>query len=197
MTTAQNSAEEVTAEEISSEEQALTGPAYTDADEGLRRYRDNPAPTPAPTPDERLQSVEVTKDHVVFYLKDGRFVGVPMDWSWRLLEATEEERQDYEVGITAVHWPAVDEDLSGRGALRGIPAPRPRARDARARGSKEANSSSWTAPRIGQLRQRLGLSQTEMAERMGVRQATISDWEQANQNPSPMACRLLDQLAKA
>lgn len=195
MTTAQNLAEQ----ESLSEQEALKGPAYTDADEGLRRYRDNPSPTPAPARDERLQEVEVTKEHVVFHLKDGRYVGVPLDWSWRLMEATEEERQDFEVGTYAVHWPAVDEDLSGRGALRGIPAPRPRSdssdspRTPRPKPDDEA-PASWTAPRIKQLRRRLGLTQEEMGERMGVRQATISDWERANQDPSPMACRLLDAL---
>ncbi len=32
---------------------------------------------------------------------------------------------------------------------------------------------------------------------MGVRQATISDWETGKQEPSPMARRLLDRIASA
>nr|WP_262706684.1 helix-turn-helix domain-containing protein [Salinibacter ruber] len=45
------------------------------------------------------------------------------------------------------------------------------------------------------MRENLGVSQGELAKRMGVRQATVSDWETGKQSPSPMARRLLDRLA--
>jgi len=41
------------------------------------------------------------------------------------------------------------------------------------------------------------MSQKELAKRMGVRQATVSDWQNGKQSPSPMARRLLDRLAAA
>jgi DNA-binding transcriptional regulator YiaG len=41
------------------------------------------------------------------------------------------------------------------------------------------------------------MSQAAFAERMGVRQATVSDWETGKQSPSPMARRLLDRIAGA
>ena len=101
--------------------------AYTSDDEALRRYGDNSSPTPAPEVDERIERVEVDGRHVTFFLKDERVVKMPLTWSWRLLEATPEERQNFRISPSGygVHWPNVDEDLSARGALRGTPAPRP------------------------------------------------------------------------
>ena len=174
--------------------------AYTPEDEALRRYRENPNPTPAPEASERVERVEVTDQHVVFDLRDGRVVKVPLAWSWRLLEATPEERQNFKLSPSGygVHWPDVDEDLSGRGALRGTPAPRPGSRpglraDYEAR--KQTLAGKWTPGRIKQLRQARDETQEAFAEAMGVRQATISAWENGNQEPSPMALRLLEQLA--
>lgn len=53
-------------------------------------------------------------------------MSVPLSWSWRLEEATLEERQNYEISPSgyAVHWPGVDKDLSVCGALREAPVPR-------------------------------------------------------------------------
>jgi len=52
---------------------------------------------------------------------------VPLAWSWRLSEATTDQRNHWElVGDRAcVHWPEVDEDISIEGMLHGTPAPRP------------------------------------------------------------------------
>ena len=148
---------------------------------------------PAPDVSERIERVDVTDEAITFHLSDGRRVSVPLSWSWRLEEATSEERQNFEISPSgySVHWPDVDEDLSARGALRGTPAPRPRSAP-----PAEA-PSEWTAPRIKQLRKVLGMSQAEFAERMGVRQATVSDWETGKQIASPMARRLLDRIAGA
>lgn len=147
----------------------------------------------APEVSERIERVEVTDGAIIFDLTDGRRVSVPLSWSWRLQEATAEERQRFEISPSgySVHWPDVDEDLSARGALRGTPAPRP--------GSAPPAEapSEWTPGRIKQLRRQLGMSQDELARRMGVRQATISDWETGKQTASPMARRLLDRIAGA
>ena len=50
---------------------------------------------------------------------------MPLAWSWRLSDATPEQRQNYEIigdGL-GVHWPDIDEDISVEGMLNGIPAP--------------------------------------------------------------------------
>lgn len=147
----------------------------------------------SPDVSERIADVDVSKTAITFELTDGRSVSVPLSWSWRLEEATPAERQRYEISPSgySVHWPEVDEDLSARGALRGTPAPRP------STAAPADRPSEWTPGRIQRLRTELGMSQAEFAERMGVRQATISDWETGKQSPSPMARRLLDRIAGA
>lgn len=148
---------------------------------------------PAPEVSERIREVEVTESKITFFLTDGREVSVPLSWSWRLQEATPEERQNFEISPSGygVHWPDIDEDLSARGALRGTPAPRPE----RFRDPPAKNPSEWSPGRIQRLRRRLNMSQKEFAKRLGVRQATVSDWETGKQSPSQMARRLLDRFA--
>lgn len=147
----------------------------------------------SPDVSERITDVNISETSITFELADGRSVSVPLSWSWRLEEATPSERQCYEISPSgySVHWPEVDEDLSARGALRGTPAPRP------STAPPAERPSEWTPGRIQGLRTELGMSQTAFAERMGVRQATVSDWETGKQSPSPMARRLLDRIAGA
>jgi hypothetical protein len=77
--------------------------------------------------DPRMCSVEVTDETITAHLSDGRAISVPLAWSWRLSEATPEQRQHYEIigSGQGVHWPDVDEDISVSGMLHGAPA-RPR-----------------------------------------------------------------------
>jgi hypothetical protein len=72
----------------------------------------------------RIVSLEVTDDSIFAVLADGRTVSVPLAWSWRLSEASSEQRKNFEfIGSgEGVHWPDVDEDISARGMLQGIPA---------------------------------------------------------------------------
>lgn len=76
----------------------------------------------------RVKAVSVTHDLITFEFVDGRTVSVPLAWSWRLSEATPEQRARYEIigDGQGVHWPDVDEDLSAEGMLGGVPAPRPK-----------------------------------------------------------------------
>ncbi len=76
----------------------------------------------------RIQQVRVTRDQIVAQLVDGRVISVPLAWSWRLSEATPEQRSHYRIVGTGqgIHWPDVDEDISVEGMLHGTPAPRPR-----------------------------------------------------------------------
>jgi hypothetical protein len=75
----------------------------------------------------RIVSVTVTDQAIVAHLADGRVVSVPLEWSWRLKDATPEQRMHWEIigGGQGVHWPDVDEDISVEGMLRGVPAKRP------------------------------------------------------------------------
>jgi Protein of unknown function (DUF2442) len=76
--------------------------------------------------DERVADVEFTEDAVSVALMDGRVITVPLVWYPRLLNATEAERNNWQIsgGGYGIHWPDIDEDLSTEGLLRGAPAPR-------------------------------------------------------------------------
>ncbi len=72
----------------------------------------------------RIVTLEVT-DHAIFaQLADGRTISVPLAWSWRLANATPAQRSRFEIIGTGegVHSPDLDEDISTRGMLQGIPA---------------------------------------------------------------------------
>jgi len=77
----------------------------------------------------RIKDIEVTDDTITAHLTDGRTISVPLVWSWRLAEATAEQRANYEImgNGHGVHWPDIDEDISAEGMLYGVPAPRPKA----------------------------------------------------------------------
>jgi hypothetical protein len=72
----------------------------------------------------RIVSLDVTADSISAKLSDGRSVSVPLAWSWRLAEATPEQRKHFEIigSGEGVHWPDIDEDISARGMLQGVPA---------------------------------------------------------------------------
>jgi len=77
-----------------------------------------------PSKDPRARSVEVTNDLITAHLADGRSISVPLAWSWRLSKARPDQRTRYEIigEGTGIRWPDVDEDISVRGMLEGIPA---------------------------------------------------------------------------
>jgi hypothetical protein len=81
--------------------------------------------------DERVSDVRFESDRIVVDLRDGRTIAVPLAFYPRLLNATPEQRRNWEIAGAGygIHWPDIDEDLSTEGLLRGIPAPgvRPRA----------------------------------------------------------------------
>jgi len=78
--------------------------------------------------DARVKEVTVSEEMITFRLMDGRLVSVPLAWSWRLSEATPDQRNNFEIigDGQGVHWPDVDEDLSVDGMFYGVPAPRAR-----------------------------------------------------------------------
>ncbi len=75
----------------------------------------------------RIKEVRVTEDSITATLVDGRTISVPLAWSWRLSEATPEQRSHFEIigDGQGVHWPDIDEDISAEGMLSGVPARRP------------------------------------------------------------------------
>ena len=52
-------------------------------------------------------------------LSDGRMLGIPLAWFPRLLAATPEEREAFELSPQGIHWDALDEDISVEGLLAG------------------------------------------------------------------------------
>lgn len=76
----------------------------------------------------RIAAIEVTEDSITAQLADGRTISVPLAWSWRLSDATAEQRDNFQIIGTGegVHWPDIDEDISARGMLYGVPARPPR-----------------------------------------------------------------------
>jgi hypothetical protein len=83
-----------------------------------------------PNPGERVRDVRVTDSRLVVDLVDGRVLSVPLSWYPRLRRATKAQRDEWELCARGygIRWPAVDEDLSTEGLLRGAPAPRRRVR---------------------------------------------------------------------
>jgi hypothetical protein len=78
------------------------------------------------TVEPRLLTIQITEDEIIAHLVDGRTVSVPLIWSWRLSEATEKQRQHFEIigDGQGVHWADIDEDISVEGMLYGSPAHR-------------------------------------------------------------------------
>ena len=73
----------------------------------------------------RAVDLRITDDELTVLLTDGRRISAPLVWFPRLLNATKEQRDRWELlgDGEGIHWPAVDEDLSVAGLLRGTPAP--------------------------------------------------------------------------
>jgi hypothetical protein len=89
-----------------------------------------PGTSTAAAPEPLIKAVQITDDEITAVLSDGRTISVPLAWSWRLSDATPEQRANFRlIGAgEGVHWPDVDEDISVRGMLYGLPAHRPPAK---------------------------------------------------------------------
>ena len=105
--------------------------------------------------ESRIDHVEVTDEAISAHLVDGRVISVPLAWSWRLSDATPEQRANWQLigDGHGVHWPDVDEDISAEGMLHGIPAKRPstasRSRPVSGKHSDRARRSSKGSRRRG------------------------------------------------
>lgn len=76
----------------------------------------------------KIKQIAITEDAISAQLMDGRTISVPPAWSWRLSEATPQQRANWQIigDGHGVHWPDIDKDISAEGMLYGMPAPRPR-----------------------------------------------------------------------
>lgn len=54
----------------------------------------------------------------------------------------------------------------------------------------------WDASRVRRLRRALQLTQQELAQQLGVRQQTVSEWETGAYAPRGASARLLDIVAE-
>lgn len=72
----------------------------------------------------RAVHVTVTDDELIVRLADGRVLSVPLVWFPRLLHASSTDRADLRIigDGEYIHWPALDEDVSVAGLLRGTRA---------------------------------------------------------------------------
>ncbi len=60
----------------------------------------------------------------------------------------------------------------------------------------DAGRPDWDAERIQALRRHLGLTQQELADRLGTRQQTISEWETGLYKPRGTSATLLGLVAE-
>ncbi|MFM9976580.1 MAG: DUF2442 domain-containing protein [Sphingomonadaceae bacterium] len=74
--------------------------------------------------DERVLDLRCDDHSLIVDLMDGRTISVPLAWYPRLLNATPDQRANWECAGAGygIHWPDIDEDLSTDGLLRGAPA---------------------------------------------------------------------------
>ena len=68
--------------------------------------------------------------------------------------------------------------------------------DSAARQGKKRKTATWNAGGVKALRKHLGLSQQELADELGTRQQTISEWETGVYQPRGMSGRLLGIIAE-
>jgi len=61
---------------------------------------------------------------------------------------------------------------------------------------RKVNRQQWDWERIRALRRHLGLTQREMADRLGTRQQTISEWEKGMYQPRGASSTLLFIIAE-
>ncbi len=69
-------------------------------------------------------TLKVTEESLTAQLTDGRTISAPLAWYPRLVHATQEERDNWELFGEGryIHWPDLDEDLTVEGLLAGWPS---------------------------------------------------------------------------
>jgi len=76
-----------------------------------------------------IRATAVRFEEEMFYvtLEDGREIGVPYTWYWRLAGASTTQRQNWRFisGGYGIHWEELDEDISIAGIIKGNKNPTP------------------------------------------------------------------------
>nr|WP_269142578.1 DUF2442 domain-containing protein [Acetobacter garciniae] len=69
--------------------------------------------------------IAVRFDDVTMWVEliDGRVLGVPLAWFPFLLHASPEQRADFELSYSGIHWDALNEDISTAGRAGGHDTP--------------------------------------------------------------------------
>ena len=65
------------------------------------------------------KDVRFENDSMWVELTDGRTIGVPLAWFPRLLNASEDQLNNYTLSPNGIHWDSLDEDVSVSGLLAG------------------------------------------------------------------------------
>jgi hypothetical protein len=65
------------------------------------------------------KSVRFDDGNMWVELSDGRTLGIPLAWFPRLLHASLEQRENFELSARGIHWDELDEDISIDGLLAG------------------------------------------------------------------------------
>lgn len=86
----------------------------------------------------RVAEVKLTDEKLVVYLVDGRSLVIPLSWYPRLLNASEEERQNWQLlgNGYAIEWMGLDEHIGIEGLLAG-----------RQSGESDRSLTRWLATR--------------------------------------------------
>ncbi len=61
-----------------------------------------------------IKEIQVTDKMLIAHFNDGRTVSIPISWFPLLSNASENQRQNFEIspGGYGIHWPDLDEDIS-------------------------------------------------------------------------------------
>jgi len=70
----------------------------------------------------QVRPIQVRFDEDSFWveLSDGRVLGVPLAWFPRLLNASQQQREQLRLSTRGLHWEALNEDISVAGLLAGL-----------------------------------------------------------------------------
>ncbi|MBD2148996.1 DUF2442 domain-containing protein [Pseudanabaena sp. FACHB-1277] len=90
-----------------------------------------------------IQDVTITDDTLSVDLSDGRTISVPLAWYPRLLNASQEERNDWRTISQGegIHWEQLDEDISTKNLILGQPS-----------GESQKSFQKWLNARINPVR---------------------------------------------
>lgn len=107
---------------------------------------------------------------------DGRILWQSLLYYRRLMDATEEQRNNYAIGAFGIHWPDIDEDVSFESFEYDNPEP------------KGISKLLLSLPE---------LNMSALARRLGIQQSLLAAYKNGTKTPSPERERLIiDEIHK-